>query len=177
MLQSIYINSNEFLIFEYSRTILLPSFQDTVQNIGVFEVSERRSGEASKRWKLVRRHKIAKRNSTTPADTCITQDNAGCRKRRRYFMLEKCCCRLKRNKLLWSFWPGRTFYQVPYHYSVDIFIQRIFKGGGERSEKEGKFEITIRFVNNDCQRWLNGEENCWYYRIPDINVWLFLNLM
>lgn len=97
--------------------------------------TQRRNGEASKRWKLVRRHKIAKRNSTTPADTCVTQDNAGCRKRRRYFMLEKCCCRLKRNKLLWSFWPGRTF-QVPYHYSVDIFIQRIYSKGEEEEEEE-----------------------------------------
>lgn len=104
--------------------------------------TQRRSGEASKRWKLVRRHKIAKRNSTTPADTCITQDNAGCRKRRRYFMLEKCCCRLKRNKLLWSFWPGRTF-QVPYHYSVDIFIQRIYSKGEEEEEESLKLPSVL----------------------------------
>lgn len=104
--------------------------------------TQRRSGEASKRWKLVRRHKIAKRNSTTPADTCVTQDNAGCRKRRRYFMLEKCCCRLKRNKLLWSFWPGRTF-QVPYHYSVDIFIQRIYSKGEEEEEESLKLPSVL----------------------------------
>lgn len=104
--------------------------------------TQRRNGEASKRWKLVRRHKIAKRNSTTPADTCVTQDNAGCRKRRRYFMLEKCCCRLKRNKLLWSFWPGRTF-QVPYHYSVDIFIQRIYSKGEEEEEESLKLPSVL----------------------------------